>query len=152
MKSYRLQRIQFLPVTLGQAWRFFSSPLNLPLITPDWLNLSIIGKVADQMFDGMVIRYRLTPLLGIPVRWVSEITHVDPPHCFVDQQRSGPYRYWHHRHRFRPAAGGVEMSDTVSYGLKFGFIGSLAHELSVHRKLDEIFDYRQKMLQQLFPV
>ena len=150
MRRYRLQRCQHLPVSAAHAWRFFSSPLNLSAITPAWLNLVPVGKVPDRMFPGMVIRYRVTPLFGIPVTWISEITHVDPPHSFVDEQRLGPYRYWHHRHRFRAVNGGVEIIDTISYGLKYGTLGMLLHRLFVRRRLEEIFDFRQQALEQLF--
>ena len=152
MKRYRLQRTQHLPVSCEHAWLFFSSPLNLPAITPRWLNLAPIGTLPDHMFPGMVIRYRVTPLFGIPVTWISEITHVDPPHFFVDEQLLGPYRKWHHQHHFRPVCGGVEMTDTIAYCLKYGFLGSLLHRLFVRKRLEEIFDFREKMLKRRFRV
>jgi ligand-binding SRPBCC domain-containing protein len=150
MNRYRLQRIQHLPVSREQAWRFFSCPLNLPTITPPWLNLTPLGKVPERMYTGMVIRYRVTPLLGIPVTWISEITHLDPPHAFVDEQRIGPYRLWRHRHAFRPVKNGIEMTDTVRYAMKYGPLGSAMHAFIICKRLEEIFDYRQKTLERLF--
>ncbi len=126
MKLYRLRRVQKLSIPMEDAWRFFSSPLNLPTITPPWMKFRNTGEVPDRMFPGMLIRYRLTPILGIPISWITEITHVDPPHSFVDEQRFGPYRFWHHHHLFRPAAEGTEMIDTVHYRLKYGILGGLA--------------------------
>ena len=150
MKLYRLHRTQTLPVSVEEAWQFFSSPLNLSAITPSWLNLKVAGESPDPMFAGMLIRYRVTPLLGIPVTWISEITHVDPPHCFVDEQRFGPYRFWHHRHHFRPVNGGIEMTDAVSYRLKYGPVGTLMHAFLVKKRLEAIFDFRQGALERLF--
>ena len=152
MKLYRLRRSQTLQASLQEAWHFFSSPLNLSSITPPWLNLAVHGEVSGRMFPGMVIRYRLTPLWGIPVTWISEITHVEPPHYFVDEQRFGPYRFWHHQHDFRPLNGGLEMIDTVHYSLKHGPIGVFMHALFVRKKLEEIFDFRENSLKQRFPL
>jgi ligand-binding SRPBCC domain-containing protein len=150
MNRYRLQRVQHLQVSREKAWRFFSSPLNLASITPPWLNLAPVGKVPDRMFEGMVIRYRVTPLLGIPVTWISEITHLDPPRAFVDEQRLGPYRLWRHRHTFRPVSGGIEMTDTVRYAMKYGPLGTAMHAFIIRRRLEQIFDFRQKTLERLF--
>lgn len=150
MRRHRLQRTQQLPVSMEQAWRFFASPLNLPLITPAWLRLTPLGEVPDRMFAGMIIHYRVTPLFGFALRWISEITHVDPPRCFVDEQRRGPYRFWHHHHHFRPAVGGIEMTDTVTYALKYGLVGTLIHALTIRKRLEEIFDFRQRCLQRYF--
>lgn len=150
MRLYRLHRIQTLPVSVEKAWQFFSSPLNLPSITPPWLNLKVVGEVPDRMFPGMVIRCRVAPLFGIPVNWISEITHVDPPHYFVDEQRLGPYRFWHHLHHIRPIGSGIEMIDTVSYSLKYGPFGRLMHAFVVKKRLEAIFNFRQKTLERLF--
>jgi ligand-binding SRPBCC domain-containing protein len=150
VKLYRLHRAQILPVSQEEAWRFFSSPLNLPSITPPWLNLTAVEEVPDSMFPGMVIRYWVKPLLGIPVTWISEITHVDAPHYFVDEQRFGPYRFWLHQHHFRTVSGGIEMIDTVFYSLKYGPLGTLMNAFFIRKRLEEIFDFRQRALEQLF--
>jgi ligand-binding SRPBCC domain-containing protein len=150
MKLYRLCRSQILPVSAQEAWQFFSSPLNLPAITPPWLNLAVQGQLPDHMFPGMVISYRLTAFFGMPLTWISEITHVDAPHSFVDEQRFGPYRFWHHHHRFLSMKGGMEMTDTVHYGLKYGPIGTFMHALFIRKRLEEIFDFRQRALEGFF--
>jgi ligand-binding SRPBCC domain-containing protein len=150
MKRYILRRTQCLPVSMEQAWLFFSSPLNLPLITPPWLNLSPVDSVPEKMFPGMIIRYRVTPLPGLAVTWISEITRVDPPRYFVDRQRCGPYRFWHHQHRFRPVRGGVEMIDKVTYGLKCDLFAKLIHSYFVGPRLEAIFNYRFRALEKIF--
>jgi ligand-binding SRPBCC domain-containing protein len=150
MKISCLQRSQVLPVTQGEAWRFFSRPHNLPAITPAWLAFTVRGALPEEMFGGMVIRYRLTPLFGIPVTWISEITHVREPDYFVDEQRFGPYRFWHHRHVFEPVAGGTRVRDTVHYALGWGPAGRLLRRLLVAPRLEEIFDYRREALKRIF--
>jgi len=152
MKLHQLTRIQTLPVQIEEAWQFFSSPRNLPSITPPWLNLVAMNDIPDSMHPGMVIQYRVKPLLGIPVNWLTEITHVDAPRYFVDEQRFGPYRFWHHEHHFRRVNGGVEMVDQVLYGLKYGSIGKLMHALIIRRRLEAIFDFRQRALEKIFRI
>ena len=152
MKHFLIRRTQRLPVSTQQAWQFFSSPLNLPLITPPWLNLAPVDEVPDEMFPGMIIRYRVKPLPGWTVTWVTEITRVDPPRYFVDRQQCGPYRFWHHQHRFRPVSDGVEMIDKVTYGLKCDLFGTLIHRYFVRPRLEEIFNYRCRALEELFTI
>jgi ligand-binding SRPBCC domain-containing protein len=151
VKLYRLDRRQNFSVSLEEAWRFFSSPKNLPAITPPSLSLRIVGDVTEPIYPGMIIPYRVAPLLGISIDWITEITHVRAPRYFVDEQRLGPYRFWHHEHHLRPLNSGVEMIDTVHYCLKFGPIGRLLHGLFIRTQLEEIFDFRYKKLEQLFP-
>jgi ligand-binding SRPBCC domain-containing protein len=150
MKLYRIRRIQTLPLSLDEAWNFFSSPSNLPEITPPWLHLRVVGEIADRMFPGMVIEYRVAPFLGIPFHWITEITHVDPPHYFVDEQRLGPYRFWLHQHHFKSVETGVEVIDAVHYGLRLGPFGRLIHALIIGKQLREIFDFRRRKLEQVF--
>jgi len=152
MRLYRLNRTQTLPVTPDEAWEFFSSPFNLSSITPPWLNLAVSGEVPDRMFPGMIIPYRVRPMFGIPVTWISEITHVDAPHYFVDEQRLGPFRFWHHQHHFRRLGGGIEMTDTVDYSMKYGPIGVWTHALFIRSRLEAIFDFRKRSLERLFQV
>jgi ligand-binding SRPBCC domain-containing protein len=150
MKLYRIQRIQTLPISLEESWHFFASPLNLPKITPPWLNLKVIEKVSPRMYPGMIISYRVKPFLGIPLTWITEITHVDAPNYFVDEQRLGPYRFWQHQHHFRQIKDGVEITDAVNYALKFGIFGRLIHAVMIKKTLEKIFDFRQKRLDQIF--
>lgn len=150
MKLHRLHARQHLSISAEEAWTFFSRPENLPLITPDWLDFEMTNRVPDEIHAGTIITYRIRPVLGVPVSWVTEITHVDAPHFFVDEQRFGPYRFWHHQHHFRPVDGGVEVDDLVHYALPFGPAGRLAHPLLVRRKLEAIFAYRRRILRERF--
>jgi ligand-binding SRPBCC domain-containing protein len=140
---YRLQSVQRIPAPLEQTWEFFSNPKNLLTITPPFLNLKVTNAIfGEAAYPGQVITYRVKPLLGIPVFWMTEITHVEPLRFFVDEQRKGPYRIWHHEHHFRAIEGGVEMIDIVHYQLPLGPLGTLAHGLFVKSKLREIFAFR----------
>jgi ligand-binding SRPBCC domain-containing protein len=102
------------------------------------------------MYPGLLIEYRVRPLWGIPVRWLTEVTHVVEPSLFVDEQRLGPYRLWHHQHRFRAVPGGVEMEDEVHYVLPGGPVGAAAHACLVRRRLEEIFSYRRAAAERIF--
>ena len=150
MKTYKLKRNQILPTDQASAWRFFSNPSNLRLITPPWLDFRITSQTPEEIYAGLIITYTIRPFAGIRVPWISEITHVRQPHFFVDEQRHGPFSFWHHKHHLQPVHGGIEKVDEVHYRLPGGLIAILAHTLSVHRKLMQIFDYRHKMLNQIF--
>lgn len=150
MRLYRLDRVQRLPVSLDEAWQYFSNPLNLGEITPPSLGLRVVEGGDEPMHPGMLISYRVHPILKLRLSWVTEITHVREPFYFVDEQRFGPYRFWHHQHRFSEVSGGVEVSDIVHYALPFGPIGRIAHHAVVARNLGRIFDYRRKVLEDRF--
>jgi ligand-binding SRPBCC domain-containing protein len=150
MHLYRLSRCQHLPVDPERAWAFFAEPRNLPRITPGWLRFRLNAPPDGPMHPGLILSYRLTPLWRLPCRWVSEITHVDPPRLFVDEQRLGPYRLWHHLHRFEAAAGGVTIHDVVHYALPYGPLGRLLHYALVRKRLQAIFDFRRERLAELF--
>ncbi len=145
MRLYQLERTQLLPAKIESAWAFFSDPRNLPLITPPWLGFSVVSPLPERMHPGMIASYTVRPFPLTRVSWITEITHINEPHFFVDEQRFGPYRFWHHQHHFRELPGGVEMRDLVSYMLPFGTAGALAAPL-VTRRVREIFDFRQKRL------
>lgn len=149
-KVYRLERAQIVPISLDMCWAFFSNPRNLSVITPPWLDFSMLPETPTEVYAGLVLRYDVRPLLGIRLRWVSEITHLREPHFFVDEQRFGPYRFWHHQHIFREVDDGVEVRDIVHYSVGLGPLGRVLHALAVRRKLGEIFDYRTKVLNELF--
>ncbi|MDC3276389.1 SRPBCC family protein [Flavobacteriaceae bacterium] len=150
MKIYRLETVQNLPITKQKAWEFFSDPKNLKTITPDYMGFKILTGEANKMFAGQIIQYIVTPILKIPVKWVTEITHVKEGEYFVDEQRFGPYSLWHHKHFIKPIKNGVEMIDIVDYKLPFGFLGQLMHPILVKPKLNEIFEYRRTALINLF--
>jgi ligand-binding SRPBCC domain-containing protein len=149
---YQLKRTQFVNTDLETCWKFFSSPSNLQKITPDYMGFEVLTEVPDEMYEGLMISYTVRPLLGIPMNWVTEITHVKNHVFFVDEQRKGPYRMWHHEHHFKAVEGGVEMTDIVSYEVPFGIFGRIAHPLIVRKKLEEIFAYRFKVVDELFPL
>lgn len=151
MKIYTLTKKQLLPISLDIAWDFFSSPVNLKKITPAYMGFEITSDLGDgKMYPGQIITYVVTPVLGIPMSWTTEITHVLDKKYFVDEQRFGPYSFWHHQHWFSIVEGGVEMTDIVNYGLPLGFLGRIANSLFVKSKLQEIFDYREKVVHTLF--
>ncbi|MCO6176099.1 SRPBCC family protein [Flavobacterium sp. NRK F10] len=150
MQIYRLHRTQKLPIALNDAWDFFSDPKNLKRITPDYMGFEIISGAEKKIYPGQIIQYLVSPVLKIKTKWVTEITHVVPQEFFVDEQRFGPYALWHHKHFFKSINGGVEMEDIVDYKLPYGFIGQLVHPVLVKPKLEEIFKYRERKLNDLF--
>ncbi len=150
-KVYSLQGVQKVPATLEAVWAFFSDAKNLLAVTPPDLNLKVTNKIyGDTVYAGQVMTYDVTPLLGIPLSWMTEITHVKAPDYFVDEQRKGPYKLWHHQHHFKAIEGGVEMTDLVHYRLPFGFAGNIANTLLVKKELEKIFAYRYGKIIELF--
>ncbi len=150
MKLYTLHTRQKLPVSLDEAWAFFSDPSNLNTITPEDMKFETLSGDDRKMFAGQIIHYKISPFRGIQLQWVTEITHVEPNAFFVDEQRFGPYKFWHHKHFFREIDGGIEMEDLIHYQVPLGFIGKLFHPLLVRPKLKAIFHYRKNKLEQLF--
>lgn len=150
MHVFSIKSKQVLPISLQEAWDFFSTPKNLQTITPAYLRFKITSEIADHMYPGQVITYTVKPLLGIPIFWMTEITHVKEGIYFVDEQRFGPYALWHHQHHFKEVEGGVEMIDLVHYKLPLGPLGSLANFLFVRKQLKGIFDYRFQFLETHF--
>ena len=150
MKIYRLHTVQNLPISVDEAWDFLSDPKNLKTITPDYMGFDILSGADRKMFAGQIIQYIVTPIAGIPTKWVTEITHVKDKEFFVDEQRFGPYALWHHKHFIKPIPGGVEMEDIVDYKLPMGILGQLVHPIIVKPKLKEIFDYRFQKLIELY--
>lgn len=148
---YRLRRSQDLPIPPERAWAFLSSPRNLAEITPPALGFEILTPdLPERIYAGLIVVYRIRPLLRIPVTWVTEITHLEEGRYFVDEQRSGPYALWHHEHRIEAVEGGTRMTDLVSYAPPFGPLGRLAHALFLRRTLGGIFDHRRAVLDRLF--
>jgi ligand-binding SRPBCC domain-containing protein len=150
-KVYSLKTVQFLPISLEKAWDFFSSPANLQKITPAKMGFEIVSKHhGEKMYPGQIIEYTVKPVLGIPLYWMTEITHVDDQRYFIDEQRFGPYSLWHHQHHFKEVEGGVEMTDIVHYKMPFWFLGDIANSLFVKKQLKGIFDYRFAAVEKLF--
>ncbi|MDC3259367.1 SRPBCC family protein [Flavobacteriaceae bacterium] len=150
MKIYRLETVQKLPISQKEAWDFLSDPKNLKRITPDYMGFEILSGAADEMYAGQIIQYLVTPVMNIPTKWVTEITHVDEGNYFVDEQRFGPYSLWHHKHFLKPIPNGVEMVDIIDYKIPLGILGQLVHPILVAPKLKEIFEYRKQALIELY--
>lgn len=150
MKLYSIHTVQKLPISLDEAWEFISNPKNLEVITPKSMGFKTLSGDEKEMFAGQIIHYKITPLFGISLQWVTEITHVQDKKFFVDEQRFGPYNFWHHKHFLKEIPGGVEMEDIVHYKVPMGILGQMAHPFLVKPKLEEIFSFRQKKLIELF--
>ncbi|TJZ63356.1 hypothetical protein FAZ15_03495 [Sphingobacterium olei] len=149
--KYQLHREQQLKTDIAAAWTFFSSPYNLSVLTPASMKFKVRSELDDEsIFEGMLINYNVTPLLGIPMSWQTEITQVSPLHSFTDYQKKGPYKLWNHHHQFIENENGVLVIDTVDYELPFGILGDWVHGLLVKKKLDHIFDYRFEVLEKKF--
>lgn len=147
-----LKRKQFLPIKVQHAWEYFSNPANLEEITPAGLRFSILSPLPPAIYPGLVILYKIALFGGVKFEWMTEITHVEQFRFFVDEQRSGPYRIWHHEHHFAEVPGGVEMTDIVHYKLPLGILGNLFHTPLIKPKLEQIFNYRHHVLEHKFKV
>jgi len=152
MSVYSLKKTQFIPISLDAAWDFFSHPKNLAVMTPEYLNLKFTNELyGDEMYPGQVMTYNVRPVLGIPMFWMTEITHVMTKKYFVDEQRFGPYAMWHHQHHFEEVEGGVLMTDLIHYKAPLGFLGDIAVALFIKKQLEGIFEFRKKKVEELFP-
>jgi ligand-binding SRPBCC domain-containing protein len=148
-KVYSFKITQFIPAPVATVWDFFSDPANLVGITPKDMGFTVISVFhGEKIYAGQIIEYKVKPLLGIPVYWMTEITHVLDQQYFVDEQRFGPYSLWHHQHHFKEKNGGVEMTDIVHYKIPFWFVGDIANALIVRKKLKVIFDFRRKVIEE----
>jgi len=146
----QLLREQFIPAAPERVWEFFATPRNLDELTPPDLRFRIVSEVPEKMYPGLLIEYRISPLAGVWLRWLTEIRHLREGSYFVDEQRLGPYRLWYHEHHFAAAPGGVRMTDRVTYEIGWGPLGWLAERLWVRRQLERIFDYRARKVAALF--
>jgi ligand-binding SRPBCC domain-containing protein len=150
-KLYTIEATQKVPGDIATIWDFISSPRNLKTITPPYMGFEITSKIdSEKMYAGQIISYKVSPVAGIQLNWVTEITHVVQNQYFVDEQRFGPYQLWHHKHFIKAIEGGVEMYDLVHYKLPFWFLGDIAHAVFVKQQLNEIFDYRYKKMEEIF--
>ena len=150
MTLHSFEQEQPLPISRKDAWDFFSTARNLSKLTPPEIAFEIVSQPGEKLYDGQIICYRMKVLPLIWMRWVTEIKSVEEGKSFVDEQRSGPYKFWHHRHTFEDAEGGVLMRDHVHYAVGFGLFGAIAHTLFVRQKLVEIFNFRRQALIKLF--
>ena len=151
MGVYQFKRQQSFNQPIEKLWDFISNPKNLKKITPDYMGFDIMSEdLPDEMYEGMIVIYKVSPVFGIKTTWVTEITHVRDKKYFVDEQRVGPYKLWHHQHFLEATESGTLMSDIISYEPPFGFLGSIANKILIEKKLEEIFAYRFKVLKELF--
>ena len=151
MAIYQMHEEMEVAASLEEVWEFISSPANLKEITPDYMGFEITTPgLPEKIYPGLMISYKVRPLLGIRMNWLTEITQVREPHYFVDEQRSGPYALWHHEHKLKATGKGVLMSDLVTYRIPGGPLGTLAHGLFIKKQLKGIFQYRELALEKRF--
>ncbi len=149
MKVHRFETEQFLPIPREEAWSFFSDPRNLDDMTPSDLGFETLSGDDEPMFAGQIIVHRIELAPLVHCRWTTEITTVEKGSYFIDEQRSGPYRFWHHLHRFEDAEGGTRMVDRVHYALPFFPFGEVGLS-AVRGKLVKIFEFRRECLEKKF--
>jgi len=150
MKVNKLTYSQKLPIKLNDAWDFFSSPDNLKIITPQDMDFNIIDWDEKKAYPGQIIQYTVNPGFGIKMKWVTEITQVKENSYFIDEQRFGPYSFWHHKHFIKKIDNGILMDDIIHYKIPFGFFGRILNTMYVQNKLNRIFKYREKKLNEIF--
>lgn len=147
---YTLFTEQYLNTSLEKAWDFFSSPHNLSKITPSHMGFDITSNDLKKMYPGQIITYTIGLLPGIKSSWVTEITTVKEKDYFIDEQRFGPYKMWHHEHHFKLKSDRVLMTDKVSYKLPLGSLGRIAQPLIIKPQLVKIFSHRYEVLNRIF--
>jgi ligand-binding SRPBCC domain-containing protein len=151
MKIYSLYREQLVRASLADTWKYFSNPKNLRHITPRELGFRVVtADLPDEIYPGLFIEYKVSPILRIPLTWVTEITHVEAGKMFADEQRIGPYRIWSHKHFFRKDGRFTHMTDRVDYALPAIPLASVANALVVRPKLEHIFNFRKAVVDSLF--
>lgn len=151
MSYFQFKSQQKINATMQEVWQFISSPNNLKEITPPYMGFQVVTKgLTETMYPGMIIGYKVSPLAGIKLNWLTEITHVQEGVYFVDEQRVGPYAIWHHQHKIEPFENGVLMTDIVTYKPPFGWFGNLLNTWVIKNKLAEIFAFRTKKVNELF--
>jgi ligand-binding SRPBCC domain-containing protein len=148
---HTIQTTQLIKSDMQSVWDFMSSPKNLAVITPEYMQFEILSDLGDgKMYQGQIIEYYVRPVLNIKLHWVTEITHVQNKEFFVDEQRFGPYAFWHHKHSFKETSNGIEMNDLIHYKLPLGILGKIGNEILVKKQLKEVFNHRFKVVEKLF--
>ena len=150
MKLFQYRTTQIINTNLDEAWKFFSNPQNLSKITPPWLNFIVTTDLSPKMYEGMIITYKVHPLFGVPLNWVTEIKNVKEKCFFVDEQRFGPYKFWHHQHLFVENNNGVKMDDIIHYAIPFDPLSRPLNEIVVNKKIKQIFLFREQVINKLF--
>lgn len=153
MAFYQFKREQKVNASIDEVWNFISSPENLKKITPPYMGFDITSEgLPEKMYEGMIISYKVTPLMNIKTTWVTEITNIKEKEFFIDEQRVGPYKLWHHQHLITPIPNGVLMNDIVSYVPPLGVLGVIANKLVIDNKLKEIFAFRKKAIEREYGI
>ena len=148
--TYRLYNQQFFPISIASAWTFFSNPSNLQVITPKEMDFKITSIDNPKAYAGQIITYSIKLNKIIKMNWVTEITHLKEEEYFVDEQRFGPYKMWHHVHKFESVEGGVLMTDVIHFKLPIPLLSSIAYKLFVKKQLTHIFSHRTSLLDEIF--
>jgi ligand-binding SRPBCC domain-containing protein len=136
---------QWITGSPSENFPFFSAAENLETITPPWLNFRIVAKSTPDISEGTLIDYKLK-IKGVPVRWRTRIENWAPPHKFVDTQLRGPYKTWHHTHRFEQLGNGTLMTDIVRYRMHAWPFGDFALPM-VKNDVYSIFKYRRQVIE-----
>jgi ligand-binding SRPBCC domain-containing protein len=144
-----LERVQLIERPLAEVFPFFADAFNLERITPPFLHFKVLTLPPIEMKSGALIDYQIR-LYGAPLRWRTIIEEFTPGVRFVDRQLKGPYKLWHHTHEFNETPSGTVMTDRVRYKIPYGPLGALARRIFVERTLDQIFDYRYRMIGEIF--
>jgi ligand-binding SRPBCC domain-containing protein len=150
MKIYQLYRQQTLTMTIQDAWSFFSSPYHLNDITPDFFHVTITSKVPEKIYAGLIISYQMKAAFGIPMSWLSEISHCDEPKRFVYEQRIGPFKFWSHEVCLTEQQNSILLEDIMFYAMPLGWLGQFVNRALIADKLERIFDTRHAYLQNKF--
>ena len=150
MSFNQIQRKQIIKTDIDTLWAFISSPKNLKKITPKSMIFDITSDITEKMYSGLIISYKVAPMLNIPMTWVTEITHIKEKSFFVDQQILGPYKFWHHQHILIETKDGILMHDIISYIPPYGIFGNILNFLFIRKKINQIFDYRKSELDKIF--
>ena len=151
MAYTQIIRKQIIKSDINTLWNFISSPENLEKITPKWMSFKITSKsLSKKMYAGMIISYKVKPVLNIPMKWITEITHVQEKEYFVDEQRLGPYKMWHHEHKLEKTKEGILMTDIITYIPPFGFFGRIINYFFIKKRVNKIFNYRYSVLDNKF--
>ncbi len=150
MRLYQLKYTTIIDANLEQVWNFFSNPDNLGELTPKHIKFEIRSDNETSMYAGKIISYNITPIASIPMKWVTEITHYKERKYFIDEQRFGPFKFWHHLHKFIEEDGKTIMIDEVSFAYYGGYIGGLLQQSFLSKRIKNIFDFRTKKIRELF--
>lgn len=151
MNIHRIEQQQTFNLTIEDIWKFISTPLNLNLITPDDMEFKILTQnLPDEIYSGLIIQYTVKPLWNLRFNWVTEITAVEKNKYFIDEQRFGPYQFWHHEHFLFQNKNKVIMKDLVLYAIPYGLVGEILHKLIIRKRLEYIFQFRKQKLDEIF--